>query len=105
MFTKHLCEKDEYANNELDRNFIDYSSYSDNQLISNLHTSSSDATSNACNFAEDKVKKKQRVNPGSTSVSIFNSRRIKSKQHYLSWFILYVEYPNTEDINWLKDFR
>ena len=106
MFTKHLCEKDEYANDELDNYFVDYSSYSDNELLKYMHSSDSfssadEKSDNQC----DKSKKKRRRNPVSTSVSVFKGRRIKTKQRYSSWFLMYVENPNTSDINWLKDFR
>ena len=57
MFTKHLLEKDEFEDIELDNDLFNDSSCSDNQLPS-YHLFSSDANSeNSCNDDEIYVKK------------------------------------------------
>ena len=40
LFIKHLHQKDEKADLELDTNFYDYSSYSDNQFVNAFNSSS-----------------------------------------------------------------
>ena len=62
MFTKHLCEKDEHANDELDNYFLDCSSFSDDQLINDIESSSSDTSDEKCVNTFSKSKKKRRVN-------------------------------------------
>ena len=49
MFTKHLCDKDEYANLELDPLAFDNSSFSDNQFVSAFQSSTdADDVNSSC---------------------------------------------------------
>ena len=63
MFTKHLCEKDEHANYEIEHNMLGDSSYSDNQLLA-VFDNSSDAddentTDEECLSTKKKTPKKE----------------------------------------------
>jgi len=108
MFTKHLCEKDEWADFELETNFIDDSSCSHNQLLLKFD-SDSDAD---CKFssANEHVKKfspktprKKRV--GMCNIAYFNDHKMKAKHRYSSWFLMYIQNPDVNDKIFLKDFR
>ena len=66
MFKKHLGEKDEHANYEIEHNMLDDSSYSDNPLSSVLCNASDadgeNSTDEECLCAKKKPPKKGKLN-------------------------------------------
>ena len=76
MFIKHLCEKDEHADFELNNNKFEHSSCSDNQLLSHNYFSG-DADIESLPSENEKPLKKAKVSrktrPSTLSVVEYNS--------------------------------
>ena len=108
MFTKHLHEKDEYADFELNNNEFEDSSCSDNQLLS-YNYFSSEADIESLSSEKEKPAKKAKISrktrPGTLSLVEYNGRIMKAKHRYSAWFLMYVDNPNLSDVTYLKDFR
>jgi len=108
MFTRHLCEKDEYANYEIEHNMLDDSSYSDNPLLSVLNNGSDADGEDSADEKKPCFKKntnlKRKVRQGTYNIVEYNGRKIKAKHRYSAWFMLYIENPDLQDDNFLKDF-
>ena len=75
MFIKHLHEKDEFENDELDIDWIHYGSCSDNQLlVTNDFHSNSDISDSE--ILTTQVKQKKKVKAGSAHVNDFGARSL-----------------------------
>ena len=107
MHTKHLFDKDENANLELNPNIFVDSSYSDNQFIAAFEYSTDADDEQSSNEETNPVKsrKKRKSRAGTYNIVQHGERLIKAKQRYSSWFLLYVDHPNIGDESFLKDFR
>lgn len=106
--THHMHSKDENADFELSCNFLDDSSFSDNQMLSAFkHFSDADdeSCSSDCTCKSAKMKSSRRVRPGRCDIACCNDRHIKAKHRYSSWFMMHVEKTAADDDFWLKDFR
>ena len=87
ILAKHLHEKDEFENYELEIDVFDDSDFSDNQLIVTVDFDSYSEGSDKFILTHTKKEKhKRKATARSTSVYNFLGRRAKSKQRCSSWF-------------------
>ena len=104
MFTKHLLAKDETSDLELDPNVFHCSSDTGNDIF-DTSTDADDEMSSCEEKKKPDLPKKRKSRDGTFNVVQCGERLIKAKQRFSSWFLLYVDNPNLEDVSFLKDFR
>ena len=95
MFVKHLHEKDEFENCEIEIDVFDDSDFYDNQLMT-ADFNSYGEESDKFVLTQKKVKRKRQIKAGSTCVYNFLGRRTKSKKRCSSWVLLHVNDPHTK---------